>query len=161
MDVSVGPWRKLSAKEWMLSNCGPGEDSWVSLGQQDIKPVNPKGNQSWIFIGRTDAEAPVVWPPDAKSWLIGKVPDAGKDWRPEEKGVTEDEMIGWHHWLNGREFEQTLEDGDGQGSLACCSPWGHKESDTTEWLNWAELNRTEVCRAKRLCCLQLALKWFS
>ena len=102
-----------------------------------IKPVNPKGNQSWIFMGRTDAEAeaPIFWAPDSKSWLIGKDPAAGKDWRHEEKGVTEDEMVRWHHWLNGHEFEQALGDGEGQGSLACCSPWGCKESDTTEWLN--------------------------
>ena len=104
---------------------------------KEIKSVNPKGNQSWIFIGRTDgeAEAPILWPPDAKSQLIRKDPDAGKDWRQEEKGMTEDEMVGWHHQLNGHKFEQALGDGEGQGSLACCSPWGCKESNTTEWLN--------------------------
>ena len=96
-----------------------------------IKPVHPKGNQSWIFIGRTDAETPKLWPPYAKNWLIGKDPDAGKDWRREGKGTTEDEMVGWHHWLNGHEFEQALGDGEGQGGLACCSPCGCKESDTT------------------------------
>jgi len=103
-----------------------------------IKPVSPKGNQSWIFIGWTDAEAeaPILWPPDEKNWLIGKDPDAGKDWRQEEKGMTEDEMVGWHHWLEGHEFEQAPGVGDGQGSLACCSPWGCKELDMTEWLNW-------------------------
>ena len=108
---------------------------------KEIQLVHPKGNQSWIFIGRTDAEAetPILWPPDAKNWLIGKDPDAGKDWRWEEKGTTEDEMVGWHHWLNGHEFEWTLGVGDGQGSLACCSPRGHKESYMTEWLNWTEL----------------------
>ena len=100
---------------------------------KEIKPVNPKGNQPWIFIGRTDAEASILWPPDAKSWIIGKDPDDRKDRRQEEKGVTEDEMIGWHHWLNGHEFEQTP--GDGEGSLVCFSPWGRKESDTTERLN--------------------------
>ena len=107
-----------------------------------IKPVNPKGNQSWIFTGRTDAdaEAPVLWPPDVKNWLIGKDPDAGKDWRQEEKGMTEDTMVGWHHWFNGHELEQTLGVGEGQGSLACCCLWGHKELDTTEQLNWTELN---------------------
>ena len=96
-----------------------------------------KGKQPWIFIGRTDAEAeaPVPWSPDAKRGLIEKDPDAGKDWRWEEKGMTEDKMVGWHHWLNGHEFEQTLGDGEGQGSLACCSSWGSKESDTTEQLN--------------------------
>ena len=105
------------------------------LDSKEIKPVNPKGNQFWIFIGRTDAETPIIWPPDAKSWLIGKDSDAGKDWGQEETGVTEDEMAGWNHWLNGHESEQALGVGDGQGSLACCSPWGHKELDTTEWLN--------------------------
>ena len=105
------------------------------LDSKEIKPVNPKGNQSWIFIGRTDAEAPILWPPDAKNWLIGKDPDAGKDWRQGEKGMTEDEMFGCHHWLNGHEFEQALGDGGGQGSLSCCSPWGCKELDMTVWLN--------------------------
>ena len=98
----------------------------------------PKGNQPWIFIGRTHSEAEVLilWPPDAKSWLIGKDPDAGKAWEREEKRATEDEMVGWHHWLNGHEFEQTLGDREGQGSLACCcSSWGSKESDMTERLN--------------------------
>ena len=105
------------------------------------KPVHSKGNQSWIFTGRIDAEAetPILWPSDAKSWLLRKDPGAGKDWRWEEKGMTEDEMVGWHHRLSGHESEQALGVGDGQGSLACCSPWDHKESDTTEWLNWTEL----------------------
>ena len=108
-----------------------------SLDCKEIKLVNPKGNQSWIFTGRTDteAEAPILWPPDVKSWLIWKDPDAGKDCRQGEKGTTEDEMVGWYHQLNGHEFEQALGDGEEQGSLACCSPWGHKESDTTEQLN--------------------------
>jgi len=103
-------------------------------------PVHPKGSQSWISIGRTDAEAetPKLWPPDAKNWLTRKDPDAGKDWRQEEKRTTEDDMVGWHHWLNGHEFEQALGVGDGQGNLVCCSPWGRRESDTTEWLNWTE-----------------------
>ena len=111
------------------------------LDCKEILPVNPKGNQSWIFIGRTDAEAetPILWPPDAKNWLVGKDPDAGKDWRWEEKGTTEDEVVGWHHRLNGHEFEQVPGVGDGQGNLACYSLWGHKESDMTEWLNWTEL----------------------
>ena len=104
------------------------------LGIKKIKPVSPKGNQPWIFIGRTDddAEAPILWPPDAKSWLIGKVPDAGKDWGQEERGMTGDEMVEWHHRRDGHEFEQTLKDCEGQGSLACCSPWSCKESDMTE-----------------------------
>ena len=102
-----------------------------------IQQVHPKGDHSWVFIGRTDvvAETPIVWPPDVKSHLIRKDPDAEKDWRQEEKGMTEDEMVGWHHWLNGHEFEQALGDGEGQGSLECCSPWGHKELDMTEWQN--------------------------
>ena len=111
------------------------------LDYKEIKPVNPKGNQSWIFIARTDAEAetPILWPPDAKRWLIGKDPDVGKDWEQEEKGVTEDEMVECHHWLNGHAFEQTPGDGEGQGSLACCSLWGGKELDMTERLRaaWA------------------------
>ena len=97
-----------------------------SLNCTEIKPVNPKRNQSWIFIGRTDAETAILWPPDAKNWLIGKDPDAGKDWRQEEKGTTEDEMAGWHHPLDGYEFEQAPGVGDGQRSWACCSPWGHR-----------------------------------
>ena len=114
------------------------------MAQQDlIIMFNQKGNQSWIFIGRTDVEAetPVLWPPDVKSWLIWKDPDAGKDWGQEEKGMTEDEMVGWHHRLNGHEFEWTLEAGDGQRGLVCCSPWGHKELDMTEQLNWTELKQ--------------------
>ena len=107
-----------------------------TLDWKNIKPVNPKGNQSWIFIGRTDVEAKalILWAPDVKNRLTGKVnhPDAGQDWRQEEKGPTEDEMVGWHHRINGHEFEQAPGVGDGQGSLACCSPWGCKESDMTE-----------------------------
>ena len=108
------------------------------LDSKEIKPANPKRNQSWIFIGRTDAEAetPILWPPDAKNWLIGKDSDAGKDWRQEMKRMTEGEMVGWHHQINGREFEQALGVGDGQGSLECCILWGRKESDATEQLNW-------------------------
>ena len=103
------------------------------LDCKEIKPVNPKGNQLWIFIGRTDAEVPILWSP-AKSRLIRKDPDAGKDWR-QEKEATEDEIVGWHHQLNGHEFEQAPGDGEEQGSLAGCNPWGYKESDMTEWLN--------------------------
>ena len=122
----------------MLLNCGVEEDSWESLGLQGDQKSQSKGNHYWIFIGRTndEAEAPTLWPPDTKNFR--KDPDAGKDWRQEEKGTTEDEMVGWHHWLNGHEFEQVLGLGDGQGSLTCCSPQSHKESDTTEWLNWTE-----------------------
>ena len=108
------------------------------LGCKEIKSVHPKGNQFWIFIGRMDAEAeiPILWPPDVKNWLIRKDPDAGKDWRQEEKRTTENEMVGWHHWLDGHEFEKALGVGDGQGSLVRCSPWGYKELDTSEQLNW-------------------------
>ena len=109
------------------------------LDNKEIKPDNPKETQSWILTKRIDAEAPILWPPDAKSWLLVKDPDAGKDWGQEEKGTTEDEIDGWHHRLNGHEFEQAPGVGEGQGSLACCSTWGHKELDTTEQLNWTEL----------------------
>ena len=111
------------------------------LDCKGIPPVHPKGDQSWVFIGRTDAEAEtaILWPPDGKNWVIGKDPDAGKDWRWKEKGTTEDEMVGWHHRLNGHEFEQAPGVGDGQGGLACCSPWGCKEPGTTEPLNWTEI----------------------
>ena len=107
------------------------------LDCKDIQPVHPKGNQSWAFIGRTDAEAEtsILWPSDVKNWLLWKDLDAGRDWRQEEKRMKKDEMVGWHHWLDGHEFEQALGVGDGQGSLVCCSPWGHIESDMTEPLN--------------------------
>ena len=101
------------------------------LDWKEIKSVNPKGNQPWIFIGRSGAEALILWSPDAKSWLIGKDPDAGQDWRQEEKRATEDKMVRWHHQLNRHEFKQTQGDSEGQGSLECCSPWGREESDTT------------------------------
>ena len=108
------------------------------LDCKEIQPVHSEGDQPWNFFGKNDAKAetPVFWPPHAKSWLIGKDSDAGRDWGQEEKGTTEDEMTGWHHWLNGREFEWTPGVDDGQGGLACCDSWGRKESDTTEWLNW-------------------------
>ena len=110
------------------------------LDCKEIQPVHPKGDQSWVFIGRADieAETPILWPPHAKSCLIGKDPDAGKDWGQEEKGMTEDEMAGWHHRLSGHGFGWTLGVGDGQRGLACCSSQGHKELDTTDWLNWTE-----------------------
>ena len=110
------------------------------LDCKETKPISPQGNQSWVSIGRTDAEdeTPNLWSPDVKNWLIGKDPDAGRDWGHEEKGTTEDEMAGCHHQLDGHEFVQASGDGDGQGSLACCSSWGLKESDTTERLNWID-----------------------
>ena len=128
----------------MLLNCDAGEDSWESpwtarrSNQSTLKEIS----QSWVFIGRTDVEAetPILWPPDAKSWLIWKDPNAGKDWGQEEKGTTENEIVGWHHWLNGHGFGWTPGVGDRQGGLACCGSWGRKELDMTEWLNWTELN---------------------
>ena len=139
----VWMWELDYKESWMLKN-------WCfwklvlektlesPLDCKEIKPVNPKWNQSWIFIGRTDAEAEalILWPPEAKNWLIGKDPDPGKDWGQEKKGVTEDKMFGWHYQLNRHEFEQALGDGGGQGSLVCCSPWGwsSKESVGHEWV---------------------------
>ena len=117
------------------------------LDSKEIQPVHPKRNQSWILIGRTDAaaETPILWPPNAKSWLIWTDPDAGKGWRQEEKGTTEDEMIGWHHRLYEHEFEQAPGVGDGQGSLTRCSPWGLKESDMTERLSWTLNLHNDTC----------------
>ena len=128
-------------KNWCLQTVVLEKTFKSSLGSKDITPINPKGNQSWIFIGRTDAdtEAPVLWLPDAKNWLIRKDPNTGKDWRPEEKGTTEYEMAGWHYWINGHAFEQALGVGDGQGSLACCSPWGCRvRHDWVTELNWMQ-----------------------
>ena len=142
----VWMWKLDYKESWALKNwC-----FWTVVSEKtlespldckEIKSVHPKGNQSWIFIGRIDAESEttILWPPDVNNWLIGKDPDVGKDWRQLEKGTTEDEMVGWHHWLNGHEFYQAAKVGDGQGSLECSSPWGGKESDTTERLNWTEL----------------------
>ena len=144
-------WEVDHKESWVLKNwC-----FWIvvlektlesPLDSKEIQPVHPKENQSWIIIGRTDveAEAPILWPPDAKSWLIWKDPDAGRDWGQEEKGMTEDEMVGWHHRLNGYESEQAPGVGDGQGGLACCNSWGRKESDTTEWLIWSDLMPHEI-----------------
>ena len=164
MDVELG--HKESWESWVLKNwC-----FWTvvlealesPLDCKEIKPVHSKGNQSWIFTGRTDAEpeTPILWPPDVKNWLIWKDPDAGKDWRQEEKGRTEDKMVRWHHWLDGHEFGWTPGVGDGQGSLACCSPWGHKESDTTEELNWVEQPEQLLLRISQvllLPCFKVAL----
>ena len=130
----------------MLLNCGVGDDSWESLGLQGDPTLHHKGDQSRVFIGRTDVEAetPILWPPDVKSWLIWEDPDAGKDWGQEEKGTTEDKMAGWHHRLIGHGFGWTLGVGDGQGVLECCGSWGHTELDTSERLNWAEQEK-KIC----------------
>ena len=155
-DPSSQGYGFFSGHVWMWEL--DGEESWVPknwcfwtvvsektlespLDCKEIQPVHSKGDQSWVFIGRTDtkAETPVLWPPHAKSWLIGKDSDAGRDWRQDEKGTTEDEMAGWHHWLDGRESEWTPGVGDGQGGLACYDSWSRKELDTTERLNWTEL----------------------
>ena len=120
--------------------CYPLKSLESPLDCKEIQPVHPKGEQSWVFIGRTDVEAetPILCAPHAKSWLIGKDPDAVRDWGQEEKGTTEDEMAGWHHQLDAHQFGWTLGVGDGQGGLACCDSWGRKESDMTEWLNWTD-----------------------
>ena len=132
----VWVWELDYKESWVLKNwcfwTGVLEKTFESpLDCKEIQPVHPKGNQSWIFTGRTDAETPILRPPDVKNRLIGKDSDTGKDWRREEKGLTEDEIFGWHHWLNGHEFEQAPGAGDGQGGLVCCTPWGCKELDTT------------------------------
>ena len=131
----VGMWELDYKESWASKNWCFGLWCWRSpLDCKEIQLIYPKGDQSWVVIGRTDVEAetPILWPPHAESWLIGKDPDIGKDWRQVEKGTTEDEMVRWHHWLRECEFEQTLGAGDGQGGLACCSPWSHKETDTIE-----------------------------
>ena len=147
----------------MLLNCGVREDSLESLGLQEIQPVHPKGDQSWVSIGRTDVEVetPILWPLDAESWLIWKDPDAGKDWGQEEKGTTEDEMVGWHHWHNGHGFGWTPGVGDGQGGLACFGSWGPEELDTTEQLNWLRdyhtkwINQTEKDKLSLVCEIKI------
>ena len=132
------------------------------LDCKEIQPVHSEGDQPWVFFGRNDtkAETPVLWPPDAKSWLIGKDSDAGRDWGQEEKGTTEDEMAGWHHWLNGSESQWTLGVGDGQGGLACFNSWGRKESDTTERLNWTELKHCFLSLLQTPGSLWLCCVWF-
>ena len=141
MDVRVGHQEGWALKNWCFWTVVLEKTLESPLDCKKIQPVNPKGNQSWIFIGRTDAKAEtlILWLHDAKNWLIGKDSDAGRDWGQAEKGTTEDEMAGWHHWLDWCEFEWTPGVGDGQGGLACCDSWGRKESDTTEQLNWTEL----------------------
>ena len=136
----------------MLLSCGVGEDSWESLGSKEMKPVNTKGNQYWILIVRTDAEAeaPVLCPLDVINWLIGKYLDSGKDWRQRGKGMTEDKVVEWRHQIKGHEFEQPPGVHDGQGCLECNSPWGLKEWDTTEWLTWTELILSQLDHYKPL-----------
>ena len=165
--VVVYGWELDYKESWMVKNwC-----FWTvvlektlesPLDCKEIQPVNPKGNQCWIFIERSDAksETPVLWPLHANNWLTEKDPDAGKDWRQEEKVTTEDEMVGWHHRLSGHEFEQALEVGNGQGRLACCSPFGHKGSDTTQWPNWTELNctRESECTSLEGNCFKEEIK---
>ena len=132
-------WTIKKAEHWRIDAFELLEKTPESpLDCKEIQPVHSKGDQSWVFFGRNDtkAEAPVLWPPHVKSWLIGKDSDAGRDWGQEEKGTAEDEMAGWHHWLDGHESEWTLGDDDGQGGLTWGDSWGHKESDTTERLNW-------------------------
>ena len=151
-------WELDHKESWVLKSwCCPTvmlEKTESPLDSKDIKPVNPKGKQLWLFIERTDAEAAatILWPPDVKSQRIRKNPDAGKDWIQEETGATEDEMVGWHHWLNAHEFEQTTGDDARQGSLACCSPWGLKEPDTTEQLSSSSKHR-QCCFADLSCSL--------
>ena len=143
MDARVGLWRKLSFKELMLLNSGVGEDSWEFLDCKQIQLVHSEGDQSWVLIGRNDAKAenPILWSHHVKSWLIGKDPDAGRDWGQEEQGMTEDEMAGWHHWLDGRESEWTQGAGDGQGGL-CAAIHGVAKS-RTRLSDWTELNWTD------------------
>ena len=141
MDVRVGLWRKLAPKNWCFWTVVLEKTLESPLVYKEIQPVHSKGDKSWVFFGRNDAKAetPVLWPPHAKSWLIGKDSDAGRDWEQEEKETTEDEMAGWHHWYNGHGFGWTPGVGDGQEGLACYGSWGPKESYMTEWLNWTEL----------------------
>jgi len=141
MDVRVGLWKSWALKNWCFWTVVLEKPLESPLDCKEIQPVHPKGDQSWVFIGGTDVEAetPILWPPDAESWLIWKYSDAGKDWGPEEKGMTEDEMVGWKHRHNGHGFGWIPGVGDGQGGLACCCSWGHKESDRTERLNWTEI----------------------
>ena len=137
-------WTVKKAEHWRIDAfelwCWRRLESPVDY--KEIQAVHSKGFQPWVFFGRIDAKAetPILWPPHVKSWVIGKDSDAGRDWGQEEKGTTEDEMAGWHHWLDGRESERTPGVGDGQGGLACCDSWGHKELDTTKQLNWSALN---------------------
>ena len=149
MDVRVVLWRKLSAEELMLLNCGLENTLESPLDCKEIQPVHSKGDQSWVFIGRTDAKAetPVLWPPHAKSWLIGKDSDAGRDWGQEQKGMTEDEMAGWHHWLDGCE---SLNSGSwwwtGRSGVLRFIGWQRVGHDWVTELNWTELRHLELTK---------------
>ena len=144
MDVRVGLQRKLSTENWCFWTVVLGKTLESLLDCKEIKPVNPKGNQPWMFIERIDeADTPTLWPSDVKSQLTEKDPDAGKDWRQEEKGMTEDEMVGWHYWLDEHESEQTVGNGEGQGSLVCWSSWGHRVGH--DWATELEPNNSCVC----------------
>ena len=144
-------------KNWCFWNVMLEKTVRSPLDCKEIQPVHCN-DQSWVFIGRTDAETPILWTPDV-NWLIGKDPDVGRDCGQEEKGTTEDEMAGWHHWLDGHESEWTPGDGDGQGGLACCDAWGGKESDTTERLNWTELNTLKKISSKNLHSIENYIKY--
>ena len=146
-----------ACNRWM-HRCASPKKREIIEHSKEIKPVNPKGNQPWIFIRRTDAEAAILWPPDAKSQLIGKDPDTGKDWGQEEKGATEDDVIGWHHWLKGREYAQAPGDGEGQGSLACCSPWNRRVGH--DLAAGQQQRRTPIYWALLLCrCQFVPFMW--
>ena len=150
----------IFGKNPMLSNCGAREDFECPLDSKEIKPVNPRGNQPWIYIGRTDAKAetPILWPPNVKRWLVGKDSNAGKDWEQEEKGLTEDEIVGWHHQLNGHGFQQTSGDNEVQGSLVCAVLHGVAKSQTwlCDWITtiWKHLKKlTQQGRiVQESCC---------
>ena len=157
-DVRIGHKEGWALKNWCFQTVVLEKTLEHLLDSKEIKPVNPQRNQPWIFIGKTDtkAEAPILWLPDVKSWLIGKDRDAGKDWR-REKEVTEDERVEWHHWLNGHEFEKTSRDSEGQESLVCCSLWGRKESNPTEWLN--NKNNSDISLDNSECMSWVSCVW--
>ena len=154
MDMRVGYKESWVLRNWCFWTVVLEKTLESLLDCREIQTVNSKGNNFLIFIGRTEAEAetPILWPPDAKNWLCGKDSDAGKDWRQEEKGTTEDQMAEWHHQLNGHEFEQAPGVGERQGSLACCSPWGCKVLDTTEQLNWTDSQSRYQTRVSCVSC---------
>ena len=158
MDVRVDYKKSWAPKNWCFWTVVLETTVESPLDCKEIQPVHPKGDQSWVFVGRTDVEAetPIFWLPDAKNWLIGNDPDAGKDWRQEEKGMIEDEIVGWHYGLKGHEFEWTPRDGDGQGGLVCWDSWVSKESDMTERLNWTEFSDVEHLF---MCSANMDLKW--